>query len=141
YLAESTNPEERRSGEDHRGRFYFRDDAGKMFWNPTVSVTIGGVGTHSDFSHQYYNPAIDNQMYINDDWTLGQSLSFTRAHYSHFSGGTRSDSTSSLDLSATRRINPKVSAIGEIRFTDQGSSDPSFTYNQVVISAGASYSL
>jgi tetratricopeptide (TPR) repeat protein len=129
------------SGSDYALRSSLSVDRSDNWWNPTYSLTLEDNQTQSAvFTDFGVDLGVADLIRIDDRNTVIVSAGLNTYWFSS-SGIPRTDKLMVLDANLNHKLTTHWSAILDVNFTDNFSTDPDFSYTRPIVTAGVSYLL
>lgn len=139
-----TTSADQKNGWSLSNQFYYQQDQGSHFWNPTLAFSDSYTyAKGSNNTNLAIGLSLSSLMYLNSKLRISPKLSFTRTMYTARSSDSgRTDHLIAIGVSLLYRWNARLSLVGEVNYEDNLSTlESSYAYSKAAATVGASYSL
>ena len=144
YLQESTGYQDtNRSGRQFLTHVGLKNDNGNLFWNPGATLNVDINHTEGvEFRYNGFGITLTDNIRWSELTKTLVSLDYNHLSYPSRPTTARTDNVISIDFSTTYQWKKKISLLGDVQYTHNGSNiTDSYLFNRTVISLGISYSI
>ena len=122
-------------------KLFFQNSAGRMLWNPTLTLRYNSVRAKgADFQATIRGAQLLDILNLTDKLVGAVTVDYAQSSYPNRQAGSRLDKTLMFGLSGSRKINKKWTALGNADYTNNNSSvSDIYTFSKYTVSLGASY--
>lgn len=132
---------QRRSGILHDLKLTGADLKKRNLWNPVYTLKASFTNTKgTEYRNKIFAFNLSNSQ-KRETWSFGESIDYSRSLYS-LSSNDRKDSTTTLSISANKKITRIIQWVTNLDYTLNRSTDSTtYTYNRFTINSGISLTL